>query len=427
MIDTQEQQQRTDRLLQSIDLALKELMDEDDDPLALALYLWTIRSHKVPLVNSDSLARWGAAWVRRIFIDDNISRRRDEEVTSAALAAAALANTAALEDMENEIRLAVQRHISSELEQYAFPFHQPDYGAILLFAAHKLGADEPRSQNAAQAVLATYKSALPGGRMFGLGMAVETLKETGGSAALPDLSAHVLAALKDPRRDFEEQLYLISALWCCYDHDTLPKEIVEEAEQVVAGSPTWSYFMVGRETLLPAEEALEEVTISHLYRATLLDLVYRLRAISLSQRALRLDARYRGRKVVGFLAFCSLAFIFAGSWIGVIELLMPLVDAGKQYWLLGNHDPKLQISALLFAGGMLVSVFWAGFTFRAIKSLWILLVRKGVESDWRLGEILLQDARKVFRWWVIVLVISLFLGVVGNIFFSGLAPFFGGK
>jgi hypothetical protein len=67
IINTPEQQERTDRLLQSTDLAIKELMDVEDDPLALALYLWTIRYHKVPLVNGDYLARWGVAWVRRIF------------------------------------------------------------------------------------------------------------------------------------------------------------------------------------------------------------------------------------------------------------------------------------------------------------------------------------------------------------------------
>ena len=87
------QTQHIERLIQSIDFAIRDLLKTEDDPLALAMYLWTLREHKLSLINGDDLARWGTVWVYQVFVEGRDTRRKDEQATSAALANAALAQT----------------------------------------------------------------------------------------------------------------------------------------------------------------------------------------------------------------------------------------------------------------------------------------------------------------------------------------------
>lgn len=427
MIDVLDQQGRTDRLVQSIDIAIKHLVDAEDDPLALAFYLWTIRQHNLSLVNGEILARWGEAWVCRIFIDGILSRRRDEEITSAALAAAALSRTNALKDSAEQIRATVRLHIAGELDRYSIPFKQPRYGAILLFAARQLEADDPRSADANQAVITTYSSILPRGRMFGLGMALEVFRQGGREDAFANIRSQVLDALHDPGIDYEDELYLFSALWHSYDGTFVPPVIFANAEKLVEKSPIWPYLMSGGETLPPAEEPMGEITISHLYRATLLDLLFLLRRVSHSQRDAQLDEKYRGRKVVGFLAFGSPLIVLAGLWAGLIDILIRNASAAKQYWLLGNYAAPLHFSAFLFLCALFLSFYLGRFTFLIIKSLWDLLIVKTVESDWRLGQILRHDAGKALRMWWVGLIVVLILGVGGNFLAPGVQHLIIGK
>src|SRR5205807_9412248 len=129
------QRERADRLLQSVDFAVKQLLNTESDPLALAMYLWVFRNHGISLVNSDSLANWGASWAYRTFVERDISRKRDEQITSAALAVAALKRTGAFADTENEIDLGMKQVLATELSHQLIPFKHPVYGAIFLFAA----------------------------------------------------------------------------------------------------------------------------------------------------------------------------------------------------------------------------------------------------------------------------------------------------
>jgi len=147
--------QHIERLVQSIDFAIRELLKAENDPLALALYLWTLRQHKLSLINSDDLARWGIAWIYQVLIEGNITRRKDEQVTSAALAEAALAKIHVLSEIEDQIREKIQQLVSDELDHRVIPYDRPSYGAILLFTASILNAQETRIGESANTVVST--------------------------------------------------------------------------------------------------------------------------------------------------------------------------------------------------------------------------------------------------------------------------------
>src|SRR5215218_7811337 len=78
------------RVRGSIDLGVRDLLLANQDHLALAAYLWAVSRHQTSLVNGDSLANWGGAQIRTVFIAGSIGRRADDEIASAALSFLAL-------------------------------------------------------------------------------------------------------------------------------------------------------------------------------------------------------------------------------------------------------------------------------------------------------------------------------------------------
>jgi hypothetical protein len=131
-----------DGLVQSTDRAITRLLTEGDDPLALASYLWVVRTRGIVPINGARLVAWGVAWCRTIFADGRIGRRRDEDVASAALAAMALNGTDALVELHDSIRTGLERVVGRELDRRTIPFGWPAYSAIVLLAAHAFGVDE---------------------------------------------------------------------------------------------------------------------------------------------------------------------------------------------------------------------------------------------------------------------------------------------
>src|SRR5579884_3038675 len=81
---------------EAVDLNLKRAGRNGDDPFGSAVLLWSCVQHREQLVNLDGLIAWARDYTRRVLVDGQAGRKRDEATSAALLAAAALEHAAVL-------------------------------------------------------------------------------------------------------------------------------------------------------------------------------------------------------------------------------------------------------------------------------------------------------------------------------------------
>ncbi len=340
--------EKRDQVLRSVDLSIRDLLPQGErDPIALAMYLWVVRSHDLSLINKDGLVNWGVAWVRRVFIEKKVGRRSDEHIVSAALAAAALAGTGALSSMDADICMAIRQLLSAEIDQRPLPFGRPSYASIFLLAAAVLGIGESGTRTA-KALGSAFRDSTAGGRVFGIGFAVQVLRKNHELENLDDLMRTVNSAVQDPRTGYEDELYLLQALWLNHDASSPNAKEVELTHHLLDRSPVWSYLFVGTEDVEAAGDGSVGVHLSHLCRAALVDVILRFGTYVDARADSMLDARYRGRRVVGFSAFGFVSLLLIGTWFIFGWLMMPWTDAAWRYWVQNDYGAMSQPSAFIF-------------------------------------------------------------------------------
>jgi hypothetical protein len=419
-MSTPAQRNGMDNLFQSVDLAVKHLLDTESDPLALAMYLWVFRAHNLSLNNSDRLASWGIAWAQRAFISESIGRKKDEQIASAALALAALATTRALSTVENDLRSGVQRALAAELDRRSIPLRHPVYGAMLLLAACRLKVDEPRAISAAESITSSFTKGLPGRRAFGAGIIVQLLQENQKEGLLTTLTQHIQKIIDDPRVTYEDRLYLLHALWLSHDDASEPNEIIGLAESFLKATTTWSSLMDGIEEIPSAGDGHMPVTVSHLYRAALLDISLRFQVGETERAQARLDARYGGRKLINMAAFGFGALLLGGTWFLLGKAVLTSFDAGWRYWLLNDYHAMSSSSALFFLAEVVFATLFLPVTLVITWTLWFLLIRTKATNDREIAEVLGHRLRGAFLTWLTLIalgvLIGLFTGAIGPAF-----------
>jgi hypothetical protein len=402
---------------QSVDYAIKELLEAADDPLALASYLWTFRQHRFSSVRSDGLVRWGEAWARRVFVERQVGQRRDEEIASAALCVIALKGTRSLSALNEDISRGVHELLSTELDRRAVPFRRPSYAAMLLLAAHVLNVNEPRVRTAAREVGKAYKAMMPGGRVFGLTFCVRLLLAIDDGDQLDDLVKDVRAALTDPGTSYEDNVYLLQALWQMPDVAEHAEQTLTITEQIVATSPAWAYLMVGVEDIPSAGDGRAVVKVSHLFRSALLDVTARYQVAAARRHQARQDARLQGRRGVSLLAYGSPLLFFIIVWGAYLYFMIPALDAGGRFWLAGGDSAMRPATALLFLGGVALLPYLLIITPIVLVKLYQILIRGNIQSDQRIIHALWKPTWKITAGWltlvVLAAVINLATGVLG--------------
>lgn len=410
---------RADQIRQSVDLAVRDLLNTETDPFALATYLWTSRCNDLSLVNGSRLAAWGVGWAHKVFVDRDIGNRADETIASAALAAAALEGTKRSAFIDNaDVMEGFQDLLSSELSTRAIPFNNPVYAAALLLAAEVVAVDEPRINEAAMVVADSFVVTASHGRTFGIGLVVRLLQEVDVLDRLGSLEGALRQALSDPQTGYEDQLYLVQALLLIHRSDELPAPILELAEHVIANSPIWSHIMVGVEDVEAAGDGRTTMPVSHLYRAALLDVTLRLVNIAANREEAQRNERYRGRVANGIFASLGVALVIMIPWMFLGRVMLPSTDKARRYWLRNEYNAMSPEAALLFFLGFLASMFLAMFTVVVIWTLWSLLIRSAIESDRRLLEVLGRRVRGVVKVWIAAA--TLLVGIANGPFLNAL-------
>ena len=205
--------ERIERILQSADIAIRNLLAKNEDPLALSTYLWILQRNKLSLINGDGLIRWGVAWIHRVFIEGQIGRRKDEEIASACLAVISLVSSRALLDLQDKIRNELALLLATELDQRSIPFRRSNYAVLVLLAACLLDVKETRITNSAAAITNDYIDGIQGGRLYGLVFCVQLLQELHNETLLGELEKSICDALLDLSIGHEDRVYLVNALY----------------------------------------------------------------------------------------------------------------------------------------------------------------------------------------------------------------------
>src|SRR6266702_1273044 len=154
---------------------------------------------------------------------------------------AALAKTEGLSTLEGDIREKVQQIVARTLDQDTIPYNRPSYGALLLWAAALLNVQESRIEERAGAIVSAFREALPRGNVFGVGFVVQLLQHLQKRELLLFLQRSTASALDDPRTNYEDQLYLLHALWLFESEPRPTQQLIELTKQLIHTSPVWPY------------------------------------------------------------------------------------------------------------------------------------------------------------------------------------------
>jgi hypothetical protein len=406
-LNSDELRTKAGRLQKSVDLAVRDLLESEDHPLALALYLWVTRCHNLALVNQTQLAAWGRSWAHRVLVERDFGARADEAITAAALATAALSLNAVRPYAPGPVQ-GLRELLENELATRPIPFKNSSYAAVLIYAARVLGVEAPGLETTARTLASVLGQRGHHHLTFGLGFAVQSLQEFGAIRQLRAVAETLTESEEDLLPSFEDELYRAQALLLLQGEEGLPSGSYDRAAQAVNRSPVWSYLMVATEDVDAGGDGRTPVPISHFYRATLLDVVLRLLRAAKAREEDLLDRRYRGRATIGVFASLGVVTTLAAPWLVLGWLLLPLLGEGRQYWLNNNYAAMSPGTALAFLAGILLAILLALATPVVVCTLWSLLIRSAVESDRRLFEVMRSRLRKTTVAWV-----TLVLAVIG--------------
>lgn len=411
--------ERSDRLHQSVDLAIRDLLGGGADPLAKATYLWAMRRHDKSLINSDALVVWALSWARQILVGGETSRRRDEEVASAALAAAALTGTKEFSSIRGEMRAGVKTALDEELKRNGIPFRRAPYAAALLYGAHSLGVEAEGFRNAVVRTGESFRDAIAGGRLFGLHLVVRTLRDLEEENLAREIGEAIREALADPKTGYEDQAYLLQALW--ESLDGVPDESVMAAtERVLAKSPAWGYLMNGAEDVPPAGDGHTVVYVSHLYRAALLDVTARYQAYAAARAEAKVDERHKGRFGVVWLAFWGVVLSFVGACVLLTAPLYLYANAAGRFWLGGHLDAMNPLPALLYILGTLALMYVLIAAAFVIPEAYRVFVLSQIASDKRIKDLLGAKLRHAAVWWFVSLIFAVGVEVYSSVISLGM-------
>jgi hypothetical protein len=403
--------ERADRLHQSVDIAIRGLLSESIDPLAKAAYLWTMRRHDKPLINSDALVIWGLRWVRQILVDDETSGRKDEEIASAALAAAALVDHREFYSIREDVRGGMKKILNSEFERHGIPFRRLSYGAALLYGAYSLNVDAAGLRDGVIRIGESFKDAIPGGRLFGLPFVVRMLCDLGEEKLAREIDHAAREALSDAKTNYEDQAYLVQALWESFD-GAPDDSVMATTEQVLEKSPAWGYLMNGSEDVPPAGDGQAVVFLSHLFRASLIDVLMSYQSFVSKHKEAQIDARYRVRAGISWSAFSFYALVLFLGWVGLLVPLVKYADEAYRFWLLSDYAAMSKFWAVAYLlVGVNLFLFLSILTVKILPALYKVFIKSQIGSDERIKNVLGARFWTATKIWLALIAIEIFLGV----------------
>ncbi len=408
--------ERADRLNQSVDYAIRDLLNGHSDPLSLAFYLYVFTKHNISSINADKLADWGIAWIRKVFLDGEIGKRRDEEIASAALAVISLNENSSFKVIKNEVLENFHKVLSKEIKSDKIPFRSAPYGSIVLLAANSLLIVDSNIEQLSHKVGKSFLDTIIGGRDFGLIFGINLLLQVKDLESATNIKELAVTSLNKPNTTYEDQIYLLQGLWIFNSESSPDFNLMEVTEHVLKKSPVWQYLMNGIEDISPAGDGQAIIHVSHLLRASLVDVLnnYQVNLEKFNHR--KFDARYGVRAGVSWSAFGFYILVLLIMWGGLLYPLIKYSNEAFHYWILNEFAsmPKTGAALYLFLGVNLL-VYLAILTFRIVPTLYKIFVKSQLGSDQRIKELLLVQFKSSTKIWIAFIVIEILIALFTNI------------
>lgn len=174
--------------------------------------------------------------------------------------------------------------------------------------------------------------------------------------------------------------------------------------------------MNGIEDISPAGDGQAIIYLSHLLRASLIDVLnnYQLNLEEFNDR--KFDARYKVRAGVSWSAFGFYILILIIIWVGLLYPLIKYSNEAFRYWVLNDFVsmPKTDAALYLFIGVNLL-VYLAVITFKVIPILYKVFVKSQIGSDQRIKELLLAQFKSSTKIWVVFIGLQILIALFTNI------------
>jgi len=409
---------RREQILRSVDSSIKRLLTENNDPLSLSCYLFVLQKHGTISINGDSLVSWGRGWGQRVMIDWQVGSRVDESVASAALAFAVLnASSTANSGTEQGIE-RLKSIIDSEIQKRQVLYNRQGYAAIILWAAKKLNIQSQSIDIAIDNLVKSFVRTIPTGQAFGLSFLVEVLWDLQDTDSMDLLKPAIGEALSNPENNFEDVGYLSQSLWYLLSDNNAIDCAAKSSEEILRSSPVWPYLAAGSEDIIVAGNSFNPTSISHLYRAALLDIAESYTGNVERLRLRALQKEYGGSKWINVSAFLLPPIVIGLAVCIVLYFLIPVSQAAHRFWILNEVTAMTKPTAVLYVLGWCIVILLTNALYQIVRTLYPILIQSNLRSD-----LLIKDTLSP-RLWTSTrsLAVAFFVIVVIGVLINLIAP-----
>lgn len=397
----------------AVDLNLKRTLMGDEDPFGRAVLLWTCLRHREQLVNLERLVAWARAYSRAVLVEGRLGRKRDEALTAALLAAAALKQAGSLSPLEVAVvRAAAAPLVENNIVPGCVPFDSPAYGAAMALACYTLGIDLPGDRDTLRAVVERY---LVGGRLdrpAGLALVAYALAHADLRGELQELRTRSLQQLGAAGVGHEARAYLAQAAWVASDvlGAEERKGVAPLVAETLKDSPVYEVLATGQDVVGADGPEGEVGRVSRLYLAAVHDLAAGYEQREAEMVRLAREARYTNRAGHAWLSFVGVAALTlapagVATWLAAPFLSLAVSLYWRQQFWSATDVERLSSALVAIAWSCLLVVV------ASILEVALRLARRQVVSDAHL----LDEVRRVLppRLWKWALAILAGLVAVG--------------
>lgn len=404
---------------EKIETNLKYLIDLDlseeetlKDPLALALYYHYIEEHDIQAINKTSLVAWARTYCHEKTVEQKLSRKRDTEITAAALAFSTLKKDKGYpEDKIDKIQAALKQILEKEKDKEGLYFGRPNFSAIILYGAKQAGIKLNGEKETLKTLLNKYKTTESLNNILGIPFLAESLILDNEEEELEKLAKKVRERLKNKLLEYDDKLYLTHALWEYHEHKKTLQEIRPLVESAVSETPIMLSDIINKGDISDLTVRQDNLKISRLYKALLLDLTTKYRKNSEQLRQEELDQRYSGESGLKWGAFTAYSALSIIVTAGAAYALTNSLKACWSFWILQQTQTTWQQLTWNTAASILTA-YLLTFSIVGIYSLYTSFIGKRLVKDVRVWDHYKQHQKKALKWFCITILGAFILGIV---------------
>ena len=173
--------------------------------------------------------------------------------------------------------------------------------------------------------------------------------------------------------------------------------------------------MVGTENVAPEGDGDVGVSISHLHRATLLNVAAHYHSATIKRHESQINAKYQQRRGVNLSAFGFYLLLQIAIWGVLLLILGQNAQDAKRYLLLNEYDAMSKESAIFYLGCILFATYFAPLSFVLTRTLYRMLVKSNAYGDQHIREILAPRIWRITKVWLGFITITLLAGLFINL------------